>query len=146
MKLLVFLCLGLLLTGTSFAAPPADITPNPELQAWFEALRQPLTKHICCAVSDCRFVPLWVHDGNYEVEIAMIGIMSCHAKRSSKGFPIPPAERWLAILSAHLGCPFPAAFLVINRKTPSRYFASFRHAPPRSRETTQQLVAAAPFR
>ena len=69
MRLLAFLCLGLLLAGKSLAAPPADVTPDPELQMWFKALRQPLTKQLCCAVSDCRFVAFQIQGGHYEVEI-----------------------------------------------------------------------------
>jgi hypothetical protein len=69
MRLHAFLCLGLLLAGKSIAAPPADVTPDPALQMWFKDLRQPLTKQLCCAVSDCRFVAFRVQDGRYEVEI-----------------------------------------------------------------------------
>jgi hypothetical protein len=69
MRRTAFLCFGLLLACKSFAAPPANITPDPELQGWFKALRQPLTTHLCCAVSDCRFVAFWTQDGHYEVQI-----------------------------------------------------------------------------
>jgi hypothetical protein len=51
------------------AAPPANITPDPELSLWFKSLRQPKTGHLCCSISDCEFVNFWIHDGHYEIEI-----------------------------------------------------------------------------
>ena len=60
---------ALLLASRSFAAPPTNVAPDPELKKWFEALRQPLTGRPCCAVSDCRFVVFTIRDGHYEVEI-----------------------------------------------------------------------------
>src|SRR5262249_57863708 len=56
-------------SATALATPPADIRPDPELALWFKSLRQPTTRYLCCSISDCRFVNLWVHDGHYEVEI-----------------------------------------------------------------------------
>ena len=55
--------------SSAIAAPPADVKPDPDLEAWFKALRQPATGDLCCSISDCRFVSFWVHDGHYEIEI-----------------------------------------------------------------------------
>ena len=51
------------------AEPPPNITPDPELQAWFKALSQPTTRQPCCSISDCRFTKFQLRDGHYEVEI-----------------------------------------------------------------------------
>lgn len=56
------------IVATALAAPPANITPDPALALWFKSLRQPTTGHLCCSISDCRFVNFWIHDGHYEVE------------------------------------------------------------------------------
>ena len=67
--------LGTLLVGvsvatSSIAAPPTDIIrPDPELQAWFQSLRQPGPGYLCCSISDCHFVEFWVVGEHYEVEI-----------------------------------------------------------------------------
>ena len=53
----------------SFAAPPANLTPDPLLQAWFKSLRQPETGRLCCAISDCRFVDFTIYDGHYEIQV-----------------------------------------------------------------------------
>ena len=58
-----------LATVCSFAAPPANFTPDPELRAWFKALHRPGTDSLCCDISDCRFVAFSNHDGRFEVEI-----------------------------------------------------------------------------
>jgi hypothetical protein len=58
-----------LTAGSSFAAPPQNVTLDPELQKWFDALRQPRTGHLCCSVGDCRFVVYEIRDGHYEVQI-----------------------------------------------------------------------------
>ena len=58
-----------LIAKTALAAPPRGIVPDPELQAWFQTLRQPTTKRLCCSVSDCRFVAFEIHDGHYEIWI-----------------------------------------------------------------------------
>ena len=63
------LCIGFIIASPAFAAPPAGIVPTPELEAWFKALRQPVTKAPCCTISDCRFIDFTVRDGHYEVEI-----------------------------------------------------------------------------
>jgi len=60
---------ALAVTSECIAAPPENASPDPELQKWFEALRQPKTGHLCCSVSDCRFVVYAIRDGHYEVEI-----------------------------------------------------------------------------
>ena len=62
-------CIGLVIAAPSFAAPPINVFPDPELQAWFKALKQPVTKNPCCAISDCRFIAFAIHDGHYEVEL-----------------------------------------------------------------------------
>ena len=62
-------CLGLAIASPSFAAPPTGVVPAPELQAWFKALKQPVSKHPCCTISDCRFIDFTIHDGRYEVEL-----------------------------------------------------------------------------
>ena len=62
-------CVALMIASPSFAAPPTGIVPTPELEAWFKALKQPVTKNPCCAISDCRFIAFAIRDGRYEVEI-----------------------------------------------------------------------------
>ena len=63
-------CAGLLIAcEPSFAAPPANFTPDPTLKEWFESLHQPATGRLCCAVGDCRFVAFELRDGHYEIEI-----------------------------------------------------------------------------
>src|SRR5690242_13905227 len=54
---------------TCFAAPPADFAPDPALREWFHSLLEPGTQHVCCDVSDCRFVPVRIRSGHYEVDI-----------------------------------------------------------------------------
>jgi hypothetical protein len=63
------LCTALLTTAGTFAAPPANIEPDPVLQFWFKSLQQPKLGHPCCSVSDCRVMDSWMHDGHYEVQI-----------------------------------------------------------------------------
>lgn len=55
--------------ASPLAAPPANITPDPELSLWFKSLRQPTTDHLCCSISDCRFVTFLARDGHYEIDI-----------------------------------------------------------------------------
>jgi hypothetical protein len=59
----------MLIAADAMAAPPADMKRDPELELWFRSLRQPGSGHLCCSISDCRFVDFWVRDGHYEVEI-----------------------------------------------------------------------------
>ena len=61
--------IGLVIASPSLAAPPADVVPDPALQTWFKALKQPGTKKPCCAISDCQFIAFAIHDGRYEVQI-----------------------------------------------------------------------------
>src|SRR3974377_1470218 len=65
----VALCTALLTTAGTFAAPPANIEPDPVLQSWFKSLQQPKSGHPCCSVSNCRVMDFWIDDGHYEVEI-----------------------------------------------------------------------------
>ncbi len=58
-----------LLIGTGMAEPPANVSPDPALHAWFESLRQPVTRQPCCSISDCRFSSFEVRNGHYEVKI-----------------------------------------------------------------------------
>jgi hypothetical protein len=51
------------------AALPPNATPDPELQAWFQSLKQPLTGQPCCSISDCRFASFHMRGGHYEIEI-----------------------------------------------------------------------------
>jgi hypothetical protein len=67
-RALVAACVGLL-TGPALAAPPADLKPDPVLEAWFQSLTQPGTGQLCCALSNCRFVDYGVRDGHYEVSL-----------------------------------------------------------------------------
>jgi hypothetical protein len=59
----------LLFASAALGAPPDDTALDPELHKWFESLRQPLTAMLCCALSDCRFVPFEITNGHYEVDI-----------------------------------------------------------------------------
>jgi hypothetical protein len=59
----------MLIATDAMAAPPADMKRHPELELWFRSLREPGSGHLCCSISDCRFVDFWVRDGHYEVEI-----------------------------------------------------------------------------
>jgi hypothetical protein len=58
----------LLLSGGQ-ANPPANITPDPGLQAWFRALKHPSTQLPCCSISNCRFSPYTVQDDHYGIKI-----------------------------------------------------------------------------
>jgi hypothetical protein len=57
------------LTSECVAAPPENVTPDPELQKWFEALRRPRTGHLRCSVIDYRIVVCAIRDGHCEVQI-----------------------------------------------------------------------------
>jgi hypothetical protein len=59
----------LLVAFGTFAEPPANVAPDPQLQQWFKALRQPGTGQLCCAISNCRLVPFGIRDEHYEVTI-----------------------------------------------------------------------------
>ena len=64
--------LAVILAGLSPAAlatPPANLTPDPAVSAWFKSLRQPGTQHLCCSVSDCRVMASDIRNGHYEVKI-----------------------------------------------------------------------------
>jgi hypothetical protein len=51
------------------ANPPAGVVPDPNLQAWFQSLKQPTTHQPCCSISDCRFSAYEVRNGHYEIKI-----------------------------------------------------------------------------
>lgn len=51
------------------AAPPANVTPDPGLHAWFESLKKPGTGQPCCSISDCRFTSYDTRNGHYEITI-----------------------------------------------------------------------------
>jgi hypothetical protein len=68
MKIAVALAF-IIFVATARAAPPPGETPNPELHAWFESLRQPGSHELCCSISDCRFTPVWRRDHHYEIGI-----------------------------------------------------------------------------
>jgi len=57
------------LSPVAVATPPANMTPDPALSAWFEALRQPGTQHLCCSISDCRVTVFNIREGHYEIRI-----------------------------------------------------------------------------
>jgi hypothetical protein len=63
------LCIGLTLAAPAFATPPPDLVPNPEMQAWFKSLKQPLSRSPCCNISDCRIIDFTFREGHYEVAI-----------------------------------------------------------------------------
>jgi hypothetical protein len=62
--------------------------------------------------------------------------MPSQQTRSLEVSPIRLAERWHAILSSHLDCPFPTVFLVISPRTPSRYSVSFHRGQLRRHDGT----------
>jgi hypothetical protein len=68
MKIVAALAL-IISVAAARAAPPTGETPNPELHAWFESLRQPGSHELCCSISDCRFTAVEQRDHHYEVAI-----------------------------------------------------------------------------
>ena len=51
------------------ATPPADMTPNPALGAWFKSLKRPGSEHPCCSISDCRVTGYVIRNEHFEVKI-----------------------------------------------------------------------------
>lgn len=90
----------------AFAAPPENVAPDPELQAWFGALRQPATKRLCCAVSDCRFVLFRIQDGHYEVRIEGWSYV-VPAETIIEGIVNPTGRAVACYTYATFGPPFP---------------------------------------
>jgi hypothetical protein len=60
---------GCLFINVGQAKPPADVTPDPNLQVWFQSLKQPTSQQSCCSISDCRFSAYEVRNGHYEIKI-----------------------------------------------------------------------------
>jgi hypothetical protein len=59
----------LALTSECVAAPPENVTPDPELQKWFEAPPRPRACHLRCSVIDCGIVVCAIRHGHCEVQI-----------------------------------------------------------------------------
>lgn len=57
----------LLQASVATAAPLLNVSPNPELHAWFESLKQPGSNRPCCSISDCRFTAYEENGGHFEV-------------------------------------------------------------------------------
>jgi hypothetical protein len=55
--------------GVAAAAPPANVTLDPEMHEWFKSLAQPGTQKPCCSISDCRFTEYKERDGHFEIVI-----------------------------------------------------------------------------
>lgn len=51
----------------AFAAPPPDADPS--LAPWFNSLRSPWTKALCCSMADCRPVDSRINGTHYEALI-----------------------------------------------------------------------------
>jgi hypothetical protein len=127
MRCLALLCLGLLLACECFAAPPANITPAPEMHAWFEALRQPHTKRLCCAVSDCRLVAFWIQDGHYEVEIEGWRFV-VPTETIIQGIPNPTGSAVACYTFSDFGMPLPNG---VPRDKPQDTIEILCFVPPR---------------
>ena len=69
MKRQIICAVFLTLMVSASAKPPVNTSGDPELKHWFESLHQPGTRQPCCSISDCRFVPFTIRNGNYEVTI-----------------------------------------------------------------------------
>jgi len=88
------------------AEPPPGVAPDPQLQQWFKALRQPGTNQICCSISDCRFVAYNIHDGHYEVTIDRWTYV-VPANRIVRGVANPSGKAVACYQLTDFGLPFP---------------------------------------
>ena len=64
---LLVIAMVLATTVMSKAAPPAGQPIDPDMSAWYQSLRQPLTGVGCCSVADCRPYNSRIVGGHYEI-------------------------------------------------------------------------------